>query len=197
MKVSLARSRAVIAAVLVSSLATPVVSQIQGTPQGSPPASGGCDMACVRANMGKALVACAPRIEAEAPGDYEWLYRPYGGIFQEGDPPSEPRSSVARYRGDAIRFLSPQKEWVRAVYECGFDVSSERVAYVRAELGVMGKPRAVPVLPGAQPSVAAAPNTGAGATAKPVPQPVANVGRISEPSEVDVRQVSPRAKPRP
>jgi hypothetical protein len=161
-------------------------------------------------NADRAVQACAPRIEAEAPGDYDWLFRPYGGIFQEADTPEAATPTVVRYRGDSIRFMSPQREWVRAIYECGYDAAKQQVAYVRVRLGVIGKASAVPAVPpqAARPS-ASAPQ----ASARPAPPPASgpaqssvnpaasaatptvNLRLVGEPSPVDVRQVSPRAKP--
>lgn len=79
-----------------------------------------CPEACVRANNEKASAICARKIEAQAPGDFEWISRPFSGIFQQADP-SKPDNAIVNYRGDSIRFLSPQKEWVRVSYECAFD----------------------------------------------------------------------------
>lgn len=98
-----------------------------------------CDAACVRASMSGAAQACAPRIEAEAPIDYEWLTRPVGSIFQEADP-SSAENSVVVYRGDTIRFLNPQKEWVRVAYQCAFDVAERKVMDVRLRPGRLSSP---------------------------------------------------------
>ncbi|WP_331288858.1 MULTISPECIES: hypothetical protein [Methylobacteriaceae] len=150
------------------------------------------------------MQTCAPRIEAEAPGDYEWLLRPYGSIFQEADTPEIKAPTIVRYRGDSIRFLSPQKEWVRAIYECGFDASRQQVAYVRIQLGVRGKVSAVPVLPAPPPqarlpqAIPSQTASGQPQAAKP-PQPAAPTSdrrRVGEFDEVSVFQVKPSAKPR-
>lgn len=165
----------------------------------APPA---CDAACIRGNADRAVQACAPRIEAEAPGDFEWLMRPYGSIFQQADAPEQSTSSVVRYRGDSIRFLSPQKEWIRAIYECGYDTARQQITSVRVKLGVLGKANAVPVLPAPLPQARipqAAPAHTASAqvqTAKP-PQPAAPTSdrrRVGELDEVSVLQVKPSAK---
>ena len=179
-------------------------------PAAPPPTTGtqpapACDSNCIRANSDRAVQACSPRIEAEAPGDYEWLFRPYGSIFQEADTPEQPSSAVVKYRGDSIRFMSPQREWVRAIYECGFDAATQRVAYVRVRLGVMGKASAVPPMPGARPSAPAGqvkprppqPPRALQSQASPsAPQSTGvDMRRIREPSEVDVSQIPPGAKP--
>ncbi|WP_162561235.1 hypothetical protein [Methylobacterium terrae] len=189
-------------------------------PAPATPANPACDAGCVRANADRAVQACAPRIEAEAPGDYEWLLRPYGSIFQEADTPEQASSTVVRYRGDSIRFLSPQKEWLRAIYECGFDAGTRQVAYVRVRIGVLGKRSAVPVAaaapaprapaaapaatpaatPAAKPAApgpqAAAPNPAPPAANSSAPQPASiNLRAIGEPSLVDVRQIPAGARP--
>src|ERR1700761_9420119 len=63
-----------------------------------------CDANCVRVNAAKAAEACAPRIEAQAPSDFDWLTRPNPGIFQQADP-SSPTDAIVHYRGDSIRFM--------------------------------------------------------------------------------------------
>lgn len=99
-----------------------------------------CDADCVRANMDRAAQACARRIEAEAPIDFEWINRPFGAIFQEADP-SSAQNSIVVYRGDTIRFLSPQNEWIRVAYQCAFDVAARRVADLRIRPGRLGRPQ--------------------------------------------------------
>jgi hypothetical protein len=93
-----------------------------------------CNADCVRANMERATQACARRIEAEAPIDFEWISRPFGGIFAEADP-SSATSSVVPYRGDAVRFLNPQKEWIRIAYQCAYDVAERKVVDLRIRPG--------------------------------------------------------------
>lgn len=154
-----------------------------------------CNNACIRGSMERAVQACAPRVEAEAPGDYDWLMRPYGSIFQEADSPDQPSSTIVRYRGDSIRFLSPQKEWVRAIYECGYDTGKQEVSYLRVRLGVLGKANPVPVLPGLKPQASGPqpplkPAAPVQAQAPgPAPAPTIDRRRIGEPSDVSVLQI--------
>ncbi len=152
-----------------------------------PPVAAGCDAACVRANNEIASQLCAPKVEAEAPTDYEWVSRPFAKIFQQAEAP-EGTATVVRYRGDSIRFLSPQKEWVRVTYECGFDAAKRSVAYVRVRLGRLDKAEAPPP-PNRPPQPQPVPQAQQQALN---PQP-ATPKRIlpSEPSEIEVRQVRP------
>lgn len=157
-----------------------------------------CDNDCIRRSADRAVQACAPQIEAQAPGDYEWLYRPYGGIFQEANSPEQPNSSIVRYRGDSIRFLSPQKEWVRAIYECGFDTAKQAVASVSVKLGVRGKANAVPVLPQQAQSRVIQGQAPAAPSAAGAPQalaPTSDRRRVGEVDEVSVLQINPLLRP--
>ncbi|WP_457107993.1 hypothetical protein [Methylobacterium sp. P5_C11] len=150
----------------------------------------------MRANNELASQACAPRIEAQAPTDFEWVSRPFAKIFQQAEAP-EAASTVVRYRGDSIRFLSPAKEWVRVTYECGFDAASHSVAYVRVRLGRLDKadapaPQQQPVranAPAPQPMAPQAQQQAA-RTGAPVPRKLLP----SEPSEIEIRQVNPRIR---
>ncbi|AWV15510.1 hypothetical protein A3862_08265 [Methylobacterium sp. XJLW] len=142
------------------------------------PAPAGCDATCVRANNEVASQICAPRIEAQAPTDFEWVSRPFAKIFQQAEAP-EGAATVVRYRGDSIRFLSPAKEWVRVTYECGFDAANRSVAYVRVRLGRLD-----------QADAPAQPPQQAGRVGAPVPRRLLP----SEPSEVEIRQVNPRIR---
>jgi hypothetical protein len=164
-----------------------------GAPAAAPaPAVAGCDATCVRANNEIASQLCAPKVEAEAPTDYEWVSRPFAKIFQQAEAP-EGAATVVKYRGDSIRFLSPQREWVRVTYECGFDAAKKSVAYVRVRLGRLDKPETPP-------------QNQARGQPQPVPQAQqqalnpqqaqAAPKRIlpSEPSEIEVRQVHPSRK---
>jgi hypothetical protein len=67
-----------------------------------------CDAECVKNNLNKAAVACARPIEAQAPFDFDWLTRPFATLFQQADQ-SSGEDSIVRYRGDSIRFMSPQE----------------------------------------------------------------------------------------
>lgn len=172
----------------------------------------GCDAGCVRANSEAAAQLCAPRVEAEAPTDFEWVSRPFAKIFQQAEAP-EGASTLVRYRGDSIRFLSPQKEWVRVTYECGFDAGKRAVEYVRVRLGRLDK--AAPGAQGqaqtqtqAQPQGRAQPAPQAAQARAPAPsapamaanQQVAAAApapkriRPSEPSEIEIRQVDARTR---
>lgn len=158
-----------------------------------PPAA--CDQDCVRANADKALQPCAAQVEAQSPNDFDWITRPYGSIFQEADAPEVPTSSVVRYRGDSIRFLSPQRDWSRIVYECTWDAAAGKVIAVKVRIGILGKPNAVATapMPGARPPEAARP---APAAASPPAAPAATVAfdklKIGEPTITEVRQVTPK-----
>lgn len=175
----------------------PMQANTAGPGPGQPaPAAPGCDATCVRANNELASQICAPRIEAQAPTDFEWVSRPFAKIFQQAEAP-EGGATVVRYRGDSIRFLSPAKEWVRVTYECGFDAAKRSVDYVRVRLGRLDKADAP-----AQPAQQVRPNA-------PAPQPMAPQAQQqaarpgtapprkllpSEPSEIEVRQVNPRIR---
>jgi hypothetical protein len=93
-----------------------------------------CDVECIKKTTDAAGQACAPLIEAKAPLDYDWLARPFGGIFQQAEP-SSTDTSLVRYRGDAIRFLTPQNQWTRVSYECGYDVAKAAATFVNVRIG--------------------------------------------------------------
>src|SRR6202012_5269335 len=95
-------------------------------PQAAPPQ---CDANCVRAHAAMAADACAPRNEAQAPSDFDWITRPTPGIFQQADH-SSPSDSVFRFRGDSILFMSADKSWLRVNYECAYDVNARAVVFV-------------------------------------------------------------------
>ncbi|WP_158815646.1 hypothetical protein [Methylocapsa sp. S129] len=165
-----------------------------------------CDANCVRANAGKAADACAPRIEAEAPSDFEWLTRPTPGIFQQADP-SSPSDSIVRFRGDSIRFITVDKSWMRVSYECAYDVGTQSVAFVHVRSGRLDQPLTAAA---AQPGTGGAPASAAVATPAPstahavMPQPATIAAAIAaalrpkphvgEPSPVEIQQES--ANPR-
>jgi hypothetical protein len=157
-----------------------------------------CDVNCVRENAAKAAEACAPRIEAQAPEDFDWITRPNPGIFQQADP-SSPSDSIVRYRGDSVRFMSSGKTWTRVSYECGYDVSAKTVSYVQVRSGRLDQPLAPTAPPNksAQPpvvkaaasapaSVAASPRT---AAAPRPPRP-----HVGEPSPIVIQQQSANPK---
>jgi hypothetical protein len=149
------------------------------------PAKSGCDAACTRQAVPAAVQACAPAIEGQAPSDFEWMNRPTGTIFQQAEP-STGADAVARFRGDSVRFLSPQGQWVRVTYECDYDTAAQAVRNVKVRLGRIdgrGANEGASVRPGTVGSQAAAPTP----TAAPQPKRP----RPGEPSEVEVRQVAP------
>lgn len=154
-----------------------------------------CGSECVRDNTNRALGACIPRIEAEAPGDFDWVYRPNASVFQEASPP-EPGTAIIRYRGDSVRFLNPQEKWVRVMYECGFDAAQGEVAYVRVRAGVLGKASAVPSLPApARGQTPPQPRSQPRPQGANPAQTTLDLRRIGEPSDVNVYQIPPGAKP--
>lgn len=157
--------------------------------QASPPR---CDENCVRANAAKASELCAPRIEAQAPSDFDWITRPNPGIFQQADP-SSPADAVVRFRGDSVRFMDATKSWVRVSYECGFDVNSQTVTYVHVRAGRLDQSntptpaQAANSSTPAQTTAAATPQQTAPTAAKPKP-------RVWEPSPVEIQQQDPHPK---
>ncbi len=169
----------------------PAAPQVPATAQRPAAPAKGCDAACVRENAQRAAQICAPRIEAQAPTDFDWMARPAAsGIFQQADSPKEP-DTVIRYRGDSIRFLSPQREWVRVTYECGFDVAKQAVSFVNVRLGRLDRAAGGDDRPTA--STAPAQSRAATAAQRPAPRPPAvRKPRVGEPSEIEVQQVDPR-----
>lgn len=157
--------------------------------QAAPPR---CDENCVKNNLNRASELCAPKIEAKAPSDFDWLSRPNSGIFQQADP-SSPSDAVVRFRGDSVRFMDASKTWVRVSYECGFNVESQTVAYVNVRAGRLDQanaptpPQAANPTPPVQTTAANTPQQAAPATAKPRP-------RVWEPSPVEIQQQSPYPK---
>jgi hypothetical protein len=147
-----------------------------------------CDANCVRVNAAKASEACAPRIEAQAPSDFDWIARPTPGIFQQADP-SSPIDSIVRFRGDSIRFMTAEKAWVRVSYECNFDVAAQSVTSVQVRVGRLDQP-----LPAASsqkapsPAPAVASNAAQASTAgRPRP-------RVWEPSPIEIQQQAANPK---
>jgi hypothetical protein len=177
-----------------------LISSAGALAQDSPSKSLACDADCARGNAENASRACAPRIEALAPTDFQWVQRPYGGIFQKAEPAD---TTVVRYTGDYIRFLSPQKEWVRITYECFYDSVVQTVRTVRVRLGRIGAPaagqQAAPSM--SRQSVegernraaavpdAAGPQAASDRTTSPKTRP-----RAGEPSEIEILQVNPRSR---
>lgn len=58
-----------------------------------------CDEVCMRRGADPAAQACVPLIEAKAAVDYDWLTRPFGGMFTQAEKPG--RDGLVRYRGDS------------------------------------------------------------------------------------------------
>ncbi|ACB78232.1 conserved hypothetical protein [Methylorubrum populi BJ001] len=154
-------------------------------------AKAGCDANCARQAIPAAIQACVPGIERQAPTDFEWMNRPTGTIFQEAEPPSG-AETVVKYRGDSVRFLNPQGQWVRITYECEYDTAGKSVRGVKVRLGRIdgkGANTAAAALPAGSSASAARPPA---ATTSP-PQVQVKRPRPSEPSEVEIRQVAPSA----
>ena len=99
-----------------------------------------CDVVCVRRNADPAAQACVPLIEARAPLDYDWLSRPFGGMFTQAEQPGA--DGIVRYRGDSIRVLV-QNQWLRHAYECSWDPANGRIVGVQLRLGRLVPPAAV------------------------------------------------------
>lgn len=152
-------------------------------------AKAGCDASCARQAIPAAVQACVPGIERQAPTDFEWMNRPTGSVFQEAEPPAG-ADTVVKFRGDSVRFLNPQGQWVRITYECDYDTAGRSVRGVKVRVGrIDGK--------GANTSAAALPagsgSAGRGQAAPAPPQAQVKRPRPSEPSEVEIRQVAPSA----
>ena len=175
---------------------------------GTPAPAAGCDAACVRANTDRAVLACAPVIEAQSPTDFDWLTRPVPGIFQQAEQPPA-QNFVVRYRGDSIRFQTQQKDWARMSYECGYDVEAKRVAFINMHPGRLQLPpsaaTASVVLPGGPPGNPPMRNgrqmsalqgrvlpQGGPPQSMPSRKPPPRVG---EPSPIQIEQQAPRVRP--
>lgn len=184
-------TRRTLACVGCAGLFLSAASAQEAKPAPAEAAKAGCDANCARQAIPAAIQACVPGIERQAPTDFEWMSRPTGTIFQEAEPPSG-TETVVKFRGDSVRFLNPQGQWVRITYECEYDTAAKSVRGVKVRIGrIDGK--------GANTAAAALPagSTGAGrAPAATTPQPTpAQVKRPrpGEPSEVEIRQVAPSA----
>jgi hypothetical protein len=133
-----------------------------------------------------------PGIERQAPTDFEWMNRPTGTIFQEAEPPAG-TDTVVKFRGDSVRFLNPQGQWVRITYECDYDTAAKSVRGVKVRLGRIdgkGANTAAAALPAGSAGAGRAPAT---STATASPQTQVKRLRPSEPSDVEIRQVAPAA----
>lgn len=171
----------------------PALPAPAGNAPAAPAGTGGvCDANCVRVLSDRAAQACAPRIEAQAPTDFDWVQRPYGNIFQQGDTPDAEHPAI-RYRGDSVRFLSPQKDWVRVTYECAFDPAAQRIVGVTVRLGRLDRPPPAPA-PAAAPQQPVPP-----AARKPTAKGSPQAGGASrkpprEASDIEFFQVNPQAR---
>ena len=149
------------------------------TAQGQPPiveppppaaAAEACDDTCVRRAADFAAQACVPLIEAKAAVDFDWLSRPFGGMFTQAEKPNG--DGIIRFRGDSIRILM-QNQWLRYAYECAFDPVKRKIVSVELRPGRLVPPAAVAQAAGAvvgqppaqPPTPAASPQAG-----KPQPQ---------------------------
>ncbi|HET9903040.1 MAG TPA: hypothetical protein VFQ27_04985 [Xanthobacteraceae bacterium] len=162
----------------------------EGTPAGGP-AQGVCDAACVRRMADVAAQACVPIIEAKAPIDFDWLSRPFGGMFTQAEQPGA--DGIIRYRGDAIRVLTPQNQWLRHAYECAFDPRTRRIVSVQLRPGRLVPPEPVAALAG--PRAGAAANGAGEAHRKPHAEhkrasrvTAKRRPRIGEPSPIAIQQ---------
>jgi hypothetical protein len=104
----------------------------------STPTAADCDANCVRRSADVAAQACVPLIEAKAPIDYDWLSRPFGGMFTQAEQPG--KDGVVRYRGDGIRILTSQNQWLRHAYECSYDPVSHKIVDVQIRPGRLVPP---------------------------------------------------------
>jgi hypothetical protein len=99
----------------------------------APASPAACDDLCVRRNADAAAQACVGLIEAQAPVDYDWLSRPFGGMFTQAEKPG--KDGIIRYRGDAIRVLTAQNQWIRHSYECAWDPVKHKIVEARLRPG--------------------------------------------------------------
>jgi hypothetical protein len=104
----------------------------------SAPTAADCDANCVRRSADSAAQACVPLIEAKAPLDYDWLSRPFGGMFTQAEAPG--KDGVIRYRGDGIRVLTAQNQWLRHAYECAYDPVARKIVDVELRPGRLVPP---------------------------------------------------------
>lgn len=94
-----------------------------------------------------------------------------------------------RYKGDSIRFMSPQREWVRITYECTYNAATQHVDGVIVRLGRLNG-RGLPPAPTASAArtAAAAPQAG------PAAAPVKRKPKPGEPSSIEILQVNPSGR---
>jgi hypothetical protein len=177
------------------------------TAQGEPPfvappapaaSAQACDDACVRRAADFAAQSCVPLIEAKAAIDYDWLSRPFGGMFTQAEKPRG--DGIIRYRGDSIRILT-QNQWLRFAYECAFDPVARKIVSVEVRPGRLVPPAAVAQAAGApvglpapqkapQRQAQAGPQAGQAQPAAAKPKPRRHFG---EPSPVSITQAHLRS----
>lgn len=150
-----------------------------------------CDAACVKANLTKAANACARPIEAQAPFDFDWLTRPFATLFQQADQ-SSADDSIVRYRGDSIRFQSPQKEWIRVIYECAYDVAAQKVVSVSVRPGRLDRPNPPQTAMG--PVHGRSPMSHVGPANNAPRAPSTATVYVDEPSPIEFTQIDPHRK---
>jgi hypothetical protein len=157
----------------------------QGQPPVFPPpapvaSAKACDSACVRRDANFAGQACVPLIEAKAAIDYDWLSRPFGGMFTQAEGPGS--DGIIRYRGDSIRILT-HNQWLRYAYECAFDPVTGKLASVQLRPGRLIPPAAVARAAGAKVGLPAPPKVLRRAVVQPLHR-----RHYGEPSPVSVTQ---------
>ncbi len=108
---------------------------------------------------------------------------------------------MVRYRGDSVRFMSPEKGWVRVSYECSYDVEAQKVVAVIVRAGRLDQPTstaqpldagaaaAIPANAAQQAARPAGPQSAATAQAAPKPKP-----KVWEPSQVEIQQQPPNPR---
>jgi hypothetical protein len=111
----------------------------------SPPQRPACDANCVRRGADFAAQACVPLLEAKAPLDYDWLTRPFGGMFTQAEQPGA--DGIVRYRGDSIRVLV-QNQWLRHAYECAFDTNTGKIVAAQLRPGRLVPPAEIAKMAG-------------------------------------------------
>ena len=94
----------------------------------------------LRRNADPAAQACVSLIEAKAAVDYDWLSRPFGGMFTQAEQPGA--DGIVRYRGDSIRVLA-QNQWLRHAYECAWDAAAGKIVAVQLRPGRLVPPAAI------------------------------------------------------
>jgi hypothetical protein len=163
---------------------------VSGAPTAGPSASSEppiCDVTCVRRNADPAAQACVSLIEAKASIDYDWLSRPFGGMFAQAEQPGA--DGVVRYRGDSIRILV-QNQWLRHSYECAWDPVARKIVGVQLRLGRLMPPASVAQLTGT-------PVDQQGAQVKTPAEAQQMIREALQRASLQATKVSPVVKPKP